>query len=236
MATFLTDTFTDSNGTALSSHTGELGATWTAQTGNAVTPQIQGNSLDPGTGADANALWYASASPASADYSVTADVLCGNNTNNIGGPALRLSTSDQTGYYGFILGGAFAIYKYVAGALSSVASVSSTVSPTVVYAITLAASGTTLTLTATRSSDGFYLKPDGTWQAGAIVAISTTDSSISAAGMPGFWLSRNASDSAKLQSISANETGGGGGGGGTPLNVISPKQGMAFSSSAQRFV
>jgi hypothetical protein len=72
---FMEDTFTDADGTLLTGHAGELGAAWTLQ-----------NGYTPSTGATintnriytpaANACYQASATPASADYSVEAEFEC----------------------------------------------------------------------------------------------------------------------------------------------------------------
>lgn len=97
-ATFATDTFTDTTSTALTAHTGEIGATWAV------------NSAFPGSTAvitDANRLrsntnsfsiYYASGTPASADYSVAADVLVWPTAPGAVGVIGRASTSVGTYY------------------------------------------------------------------------------------------------------------------------------------------
>lgn len=72
MATFLNDTFTDTNGVVLSAHAGETGATWvknTALNGGDVT--INTNRIYCSATPIA---YYASGTPASADYTVTATI------------------------------------------------------------------------------------------------------------------------------------------------------------------
>lgn len=66
---FVNDTFTAADGTNLSAHTGETGATWTANTSNAV---VASGRVRP-TATLFNSL-TASGTPASADYDVEADV------------------------------------------------------------------------------------------------------------------------------------------------------------------
>lgn len=207
MALFVNDTFTDTNGTALSSHTGELGATWTALTGNALTPTIQGNALDPGTGSTANALWYASGTAPSADYSATAIVVAGGNTSQVAGPGVRLSTSAQTGYFGFLFGEGFAIYKYVSGTLTQIGSTigSGLGGATTEYTVKIAATGTTIELTVQRNSDSQYLTSGGTFQVSETTCISQTDSAISGTGRAGLWLSTHNASVPKLNSISADD-------------------------------
>ncbi len=95
MATFVNDTFTDTTGTNITSHTGETGATWAngsvAPTGVVITASGR---VRCGT---VTGYVYASGSPASAEYDVQADfvvvsvlvstAICG-----------RLSTSAETCY------------------------------------------------------------------------------------------------------------------------------------------
>jgi hypothetical protein len=95
---FVRDTFTDSNGTALESHTGEVGATWTEHssftsggysidTNRAVTPS-----------ASNAAMYYASGTPPIADYDVDATLrVLTAAYNSIGqGVAARVDTSANT--------------------------------------------------------------------------------------------------------------------------------------------
>lgn len=212
MTAFLTDSFTDTNGTVITSHTGELGATWTALTGSGVVPTIQSNAVTAGTGASANALYYASAVPASADYTVTADVLYNGGDSKPAGPAGRLSTGAQTGYFALIWNPAtgsldkFAIFKYVAGTLTVIAGTGSppTITSGVTYRITLDMVGTTIAMRVQRLSDNYWLNSSDTWQVGQTNCLSVTDSDITAAGRPGFWASRTTAAPSELLSIEAN--------------------------------
>lgn len=78
---FVSDTFTDTAGTNLSSHTGETGASWTIHTdggGNGAllisdANRLRCSALGVNT---ATALYYASGTPSGADYSVEADFVC----------------------------------------------------------------------------------------------------------------------------------------------------------------
>jgi hypothetical protein len=69
MAQFVNDTFTDTNGTTLASHTGETGATWTLLAGSNYQKIIESNTLIAG---GARGVYKASGTPASADYEVHA--------------------------------------------------------------------------------------------------------------------------------------------------------------------
>ena len=215
MTAFVTDTFTGTNGTLLTAHTADSGATWAALTGSAVTPTIQSNKLDPGSGVTQNALFYASTAPNSADYSATTRIVLGANTSVVTGPGVRLSTSAQTGYFGFVLTNnttaEVTVYKYVAGALTQIATLPGVPALTggASYDQTLDASGTTLKLWIRRVSDGFYLTSAAAWQSGVADCITATDSSISAAGRAGFWQAEQSTANASLiDSFSADQASG----------------------------
>lgn len=73
MALVVNDTFTDTSGTALASHTGETGATWTIHpnyTGTAVISNA--NRVRKGTGTTLS-VFYTSGVPGGAEYDVTGD-------------------------------------------------------------------------------------------------------------------------------------------------------------------
>jgi hypothetical protein len=93
--TFVSDTFTDTDNTALTSHTGETGATWanvTSYSGAAIitSNKAKGNST-------VGSWLYASGSPATAEYDVQADVAQISAQGYIGVSA-RTSTSAATAY------------------------------------------------------------------------------------------------------------------------------------------
>jgi hypothetical protein len=162
-------------------------------------------------------LWYASGTPASADYTVTAEVLFNGGGDAIAGPGARLSTSAQTGYFGFLFNQAsgvsdrFAIFKYVATTLTKVAGTGSTPTITsgVTYSCTLDVAGTTIALRVQRSSDSNWLNSSGSWQSGQTNCLSATDSSITDAGRPGLWLSQVSASSSTILRLYADEAGGG---------------------------
>lgn len=131
MATFVSDTFTEASDTALTSHTGETGATWTKNT-NAVynthtvqqvvaaTDRVRLN--DSGTNEIA---CYASGLPAGIDYDVqvTVQVVSRDGYHGISG---RGATSTQDFYQAFVdsagAGGeGYNISKYVSGTYTNLA-------------------------------------------------------------------------------------------------------------------
>lgn len=171
MGTFVQDSFTDSDATNLSSHTGETGATWAKLTGYTGNCYINGNVLENEDGSDADAAYYASGAPASADYDVEAKYtwvssqlcdwrICG-----------RIDTSNGN-YYSFYYrrgSNTYRLTKRVSGTTTTLASAAGS-SPN---------SGSWLTLRLSLNGsalEGFE---------GASSVLSTTDSSITAAGKAG---------------------------------------------------
>lgn len=168
------DTFTDTPDKALTSHTGEVGATWTAYLGSNLAKVSPANRLyRSGTGFTA---YYTSATPASADYSVQADVVFRSNiANDYAGVIGRASTSVAT-FYGARWqptsgGGSWVIYKYNNGALSTLAT-------------TAAASrtiGQTDRIELEMVGSAIKLYVDG------VLTTSATDATITAAGRGGIF-------------------------------------------------
>ena len=91
------DSFTGTNGTLLPAHTGEIGATWVNQAGNS--NMVIGTQNRIYRNASGYSLVYASATPASPDYSVEADLhYRGAFAQNAAGVIGRFSTT-QTSFY-----------------------------------------------------------------------------------------------------------------------------------------
>lgn len=119
MADFLLDTFTDADGTALTAHTGEIGASWS------VIPShsgfvIRGNRAYSPTATGGN---YASGVPASQDYDVEAQMYCAS-VAGAAGVIGRVSTSAVTFYHlrYFNTAAAWQLYKFVNGAATQLGS------------------------------------------------------------------------------------------------------------------
>lgn len=99
---FVKDTFTDTVGTALVSHTGETGATWTKTSYSNATNQILIGSANTayGSATAGEGVWLASGNPTGPDYSVQADFV---NKSAIGGQDMsilgRLSSGGTAFYY-----------------------------------------------------------------------------------------------------------------------------------------
>jgi lysophospholipase L1-like esterase len=175
--TFATDTFTDTAGTLLESHSADSGAAWVKQSGYSsgsmvISAAPDANQARAATTADN--LYRCTAAPAIADYSVQADfaVLSAPSDGNFG-LILRASASAQT-FYWFLFAvplGQWCIYKMVGGTASALATASGTVAAGVTYTLKASAVGATLTFTVN----------------GATVA-TAADSSITAAGYGGIYL------------------------------------------------
>jgi hypothetical protein len=94
-AQFVSDSFTGTEATDLSSHTGETGATWTkysAYSGNiSISNANRIRSYD-------NSLYYASGSPASAEYDVQADFVLVGSTPGYFGIVGRFDPTTGYGY------------------------------------------------------------------------------------------------------------------------------------------
>jgi hypothetical protein len=168
--TTATDTFTDTSATALASHTGQLGATWTKRLGvNAVISDA--NRLRISSAGEA--AYYASGVPTSADYTVSADVLRKTSINDETGVLGRMDTTNANGtyyevdYYG---NGSnrWELYKRVNGTYTSLGTYAQALTANQNYRVALNMIGSAISV----SVDG-------------MIRISVTDSAISAAGRAG---------------------------------------------------
>lgn len=245
MATFLQDTFTGTDGTALTSHTGETGATWSRapgdEAGGSAGIVITSNRAAPAQTNDEISKYYASGSPASADYYVEAVCVMPNSapTQDYFGVWARHDTSAHTGYtLNFHRSSAqWTIRKRLAGTESQLGSAVGGTSDNTTYVARLTVSGTggTVTLTAQiqRTSDSKYLTSAGTWQASATDAISTSDSSspITSAGKAAIQL-RNRATCTTFDSVVGVDSGGGAQV--VPLGVLLPHQGIFLAHASGR--
>jgi hypothetical protein len=179
-AIFVADSFTDVANTILSSHTGEAGATWThnTQPGNGTNEIDSSGSLYlPTTNL---ASYLASGSPATTEYSVTADFVIRSWSNAIPGIGARMITGQDTGYVldflvsarpdGLSGTASFTLYKIASGAATVIGSY------TVPYPVFIG-SVVTPTLQAYDAAKTVVLN-------GATV-ITSADNSLTAAGNPG---------------------------------------------------
>ncbi len=198
MTAFVTDSFTGTDNTALTSHTGELGATWTkhpTMAGNALAPKIVSNQLVPAeVNGSVNAFYYASGVPTTPDYSATMDFKLSTGANGADGIGMRMSTSAGDGYFAtlYVALNRVSIFKAVGGSLSEIASVSTgPLDTAVTYRVTVGATGTSIRARVQRLSDSYFLTSSNTWQVGAADCVTVTDSSVTAAGRVAIWMGEN---------------------------------------------
>jgi hypothetical protein len=189
MATFVSDTFTDTDGTNITAHTGETGATWTRHGSATVsTSVINSNALSDG--GSSNDICYASGLPAGVEYTVSAVTSWPVTGAACTGICGRMDTAANTFY---MLRNTSAtsleLFKRVAGTFTSLGTF--TISSPV---------GTTQTLNLEITDATKKAFQDGTER------ISSTDNAITAAGraglrgngssttVGGIWLSLSAFD------------------------------------------
>lgn len=198
MANFATDTFTDSNGVNLPTHD----ANWVKHGSSGASQLIitDANRIRVGTTDSSETIYYHSGSPASADYTVKADFLKKDDSDGAQMVCGRMSTSANTFYaaqYTRSVSGstaAWKLFKRVAGTFTQLgSSVNQTLTVDVAYEGKLSMSGSTIEL---------YKEGSGT------PSISTTDTSITAAGKSGLrgtgYVSTNTS-SLHLDNFSADD-------------------------------
>ena len=97
-APFVLDTFVAANGTELSLHTGEIGATWTAHPASTGTLSIQTDRVYHSGAQFTFPRYYTSGVPGSANYDVTAIIRVVSNADSVAGIAARMDTSATTYY------------------------------------------------------------------------------------------------------------------------------------------
>ncbi len=169
MATFVSDTFTESGDTALGSHSGETGAVWTrvVGTGNWTVDAATDRAYCPLASG-----YSASGVPATADYYVDAHVYAGTLSNaTTGQVGVTVRNQGSGNCYWLVIrhpANVIEIRKGTGGTSSVLASNPLTLSTTTTYLIRLEVAGTTLTA----SVDGSQV-------------MQVTDSSYTPAGFAG---------------------------------------------------
>lgn len=139
MAIFVSDSFTDTDSTALQSHTGETGATWTKHASGLGADAIINNNQLAFTDA-AGAEYYASGTPASAEYDVEADVVVVDTTRDSAVGVLgRVDTSALTWYLADHVGSLnqWRLFRRVNGSFTSLGSFSQDLTNATTYELKL---------------------------------------------------------------------------------------------------
>jgi lysophospholipase L1-like esterase len=199
-ATFVQDSFTGTGGTLLENHTGETGATW-AKNPAALTGSMALTStgaLRDNTSVQNDSYYYASGTPASADYSVQADftlqAVPTGTTPNFGVQG-REDPTAETFYW--------ALYNYSSTKWELYKRVNGSATLLNNSAVVALSTGRIYTLNLTMVGSAITFSVDG-----AVVA-SATDTSITAAGKAGVGMySSNAEDGdgVYLDDFIANDT------------------------------
>lgn len=175
---FLSDSFTDTAGTSLISHTPEAGGPWTMLAGSNTDFQIDNTAARLYCPSQSNPSMAVGASPPSADYSVFVNL---QNFDNLTGAGIVARASLSSGLNGYLMrlandfpGTRWQLFKYVSGTRTSLGT--GTVGNLAGGTMTmeLIVSGTTITGKINGSS-----------------VISVTDTSISAIGAPGVFQDGN---------------------------------------------
>lgn len=214
MSTFLNDTFTDTDGTTLPSHTGESGATWVQ-----VSDWLGsgGQLITSGGLAVVNAPTYSTgtvkstAVAGSADCVVSMPMRIVSSISDWVGVGLRMPAASTAGM-GYILlvnATTIALWKMTGGTPSQffgAGTVAYALPADADYVFKIEAVGSTITGKIQRSSDGNWLTSAGTWQAGEVVLVTATDSTYSAAGVTIIHLVGTTSAGARVYGISATDT------------------------------
>jgi hypothetical protein len=178
---FVLDTFSGATGGLLANHTGEVGAGWTRHAGSAGSVaayisnanRVRANDSDDG-------IYYASGSPPSADYSVSADlVVVSKIESDASGVIGRVSTSTESYYFaGYEITsdtGIWELRRVVNGAVTVLDTYSQTLTTGATYQIALEMHGSSIRMTI-----------DG------VERCNATDSAITAAGKAGLMVGKTA--------------------------------------------
>ena len=182
----LTDTFTDTAGTALTSHTADAGGSWTMVSGTSPVITAAGRVRNGVAGAS-SLLAYHSAVPPSADYEVSVDVVqISVTTSQIAGLITRYDSGSDSCYMARYIhnGTQIQLYRRVSGTFTLITSSTYSATINVPFRISCLLSGNDITV-----------KVDG-----STVITYTDGTPVSGAGRAGIALASNAtpSDSAGL--------------------------------------
>lgn len=208
MTVYLSDTFTDSNGTALTTHTPDVGTGWVNE--NQADGVIEADSVTNPT--FANGWDLAIDAPVSADYQVTATLICNGGVTNEAYLVVRNSGSDTDGYKAGWDGGSgqWEIWRVAGGAdVLLGGSATNPVTDPSSHVLVFSASGSTLAL----AVDGATL-------------VTETDATTSSIGQAGMRLGGVFSGWLSFDDYELADIGGGGGGG-----VHSGLSGQGFIST-----
>lgn len=170
--TSISDTFTDTAGILLSSHTPDTGGSWIRHPSYTTSTEVISNANRcRHTSTDANIVcYYNSVDPGADNYTVGCDLYAASNNTGATGVAARIDTSTNTMYTvrWYFTTGAWELYKFVNGTATKLGSVSESLTSGNTYPVKLIVGA-------------------GTQQAicDSTLAINASDTSITARGMAG---------------------------------------------------
>ena len=163
---YIRDTFTDTSGTGIASHTPEVGGPWTVVTGG---PQVISNSFQGNTYTSGSAI--ASIDPGHADYTLTVDfTVPGGQSYLTDYPLLILRYTDPSNcWYVYFFNGFFYLQCYVAG----VATVTQLVNPMLIAGVTYTVTIVVSSSTGITATIGIYSVSSGvsTWSSVTPIAL-----------------------------------------------------------------
>ena len=174
------DSMTGTAGTTLQSHTGETAASWTTYGFSDANAVLTSAGRLRKNGTSTTAFYYASAVPASADYTVGADLYVASTlSGDMAGLVGRVDPSSAFGTYYYVryeqVSQSWSMFSVVNNGWSYLGGAGQTLTAGSTYRVSLAMSGTTIKLVV-----------DG------VEKVSVTDSSITAAGRGGILLGTGA--------------------------------------------
>lgn len=184
LSNFLHDTFTNTDGTGLGSHTSDSGGSWTEHP--TLSPSAAGAiQSNQAYGGNAASYWYSDEVPHTEDYSVQAHLdLISSTTNGVGVLARLSSTTSD--YYALLRSStAITLVKSVAGSTTTLGTVTRSSEDCV---IELKVEGTTISAYVVEDASGDYVNSSGTLSSSRVACISVTDTSITDKGHAGIQL------------------------------------------------
>lgn len=192
MANIVSDSFTGTSGATLQTYN----ANWVKVSGVTGDITISSDAKAFNNNSGATAAYYRSdATPSSADYSVSADIVMSGNAGATGAPGVtgRASTSANTFYHARIGNTTAELYKFVAGTATLLGSAT----------VPLLTAGQSYNVRLEMVGTAVKVYIDGS----ATAAISQSDGSITAAGKPGVR-ALSATNPSLIDTFSADTAGG----------------------------
>lgn len=163
MAAIVYDTFTNTNGTAITAHTPDIGGDWTLHGSSFAgsTPTIQSNRFNSGSSLYSN--WYINTEPSDADYYVSAEIYnwTGLGDNGQGIAIRQSSNATLTGYMLRLTGNGILFEKRVSGVVTQLGYPAFTFSNLIPWYVRLEAVGSNIKAFIRNLNTGQWITSDG---------------------------------------------------------------------------